>query len=143
MFTNEYVLKLEKDDNDTWLVTCPDFPEVTTFGENKGEAVMRGRDAIEEAISARIAYRQDVPSPGLHKGKVTVSMPHQTFLKIVLWNTMKEEKVKKAELARRLSVHGPQIDRLVDIRHQSRPELIDAAFAALGKQIKGVEISAT
>ena len=142
MFKNEYFLKMEKDDNGTWLVTCPDFPEVTTFGEDKGDAIMRGRDAIEEAIAARIADRQDVPSPGLQKGKVAVSMPHQTFLKILLWHTMKDKKVKKAELARRLGVHGPQVDRLVNIRHSSRPELLDAAFAALGKQIKAVDISA-
>jgi len=141
MFINAYTLDLEKDDNGTFLVTCPDFPEVTTFGDDVEDALMRGTDAIEEAIAARIADRQDIPAPGRRKGKYAVSLPHQTFLKVVLWQTMKEEKVRKADLARRLGVHGPQVDRLVDIRHSSKPEQIDAAFAALGKQIKAVEVA--
>ena len=45
-------------DGDTWLVTAPEFPEVTTFGETMEDAHVRARDAIEEAIAARIADRQ-------------------------------------------------------------------------------------
>ena len=131
MYKNEFTLKLEKDDNGTYLVTSPDFDEVTTFGEDKKDALLRGRDAIEEAIAARMAARQDIPLPA-KAGKVSVCLPHQTFIKTILWHIMKDGKVKKAELARRLGVHGPQVDRLVDIRHPSKPEQIDAAFHALG-----------
>jgi len=140
MFINAYPLHLEKDDNGTFLVTCPVFPEVTTFGEDQDDALMRGVDAIEEAIAARIADRQDIPLQKSDAGEFSVSLPHQSFLKVVLWHMMKQSKIRKAELARRLGVHGPQVDRLMDIQHQSRPEQIDAAFAVLGKQIKAVEI---
>ena len=51
-----YLIKLEPDDNGTLLVTCPEFPEVTTFGENQEDAVARAREAIEEAIRAHCRW---------------------------------------------------------------------------------------
>jgi antitoxin HicB len=52
-----YRLKLTPDDNGTFLVTSPDFPEVKTFGHTKAEAQRQGRAAIGEAIAARKAER--------------------------------------------------------------------------------------
>ncbi len=50
-----YRILLEPDDNGTFLGTCPALPEVTTFGKNKLEAMVHARDAIEEALAARIS----------------------------------------------------------------------------------------
>ena len=61
-----YPIKLEPDDNGTLLVTCPALPEVTTFGEDEADAIEHARDAIEEAIAARMADGREVPEP---KGK--------------------------------------------------------------------------
>jgi antitoxin HicB len=58
-----YPIKLEPDDNGTLLVTCPALPEVTTFGEDEADAIEHARDAIEEAIAARMADGRDVPEP--------------------------------------------------------------------------------
>ena len=52
------------DDNDTVMVTAPDLPELVTFGDDREDAMARARDALEEAISARIHARQNVPAPG-------------------------------------------------------------------------------
>jgi antitoxin HicB len=43
--------------------------------------------------------------------------------------------VRNAELARRLGQHLPQVDRLLDLRHVSRMDQLEGAFAALGKRI--------
>ena len=43
--------------------------------------------------------------------------------------------MSKAELARRLNCHMPQVDRLLDLRHASRLDQMEAAFRALGKQL--------
>jgi antitoxin HicB len=45
---------------------------------------------------------------------------------------MRRDGVNKAELARRLSAHGPQVDRLLDMRHKSRPETVEKALSHLG-----------
>jgi hypothetical protein len=41
-----YAIKLTRDDNDTLLVTCPDLPELTTFGVDVTDAIERAKDAI-------------------------------------------------------------------------------------------------
>jgi antitoxin HicB len=48
---------------------------------------------------------------------------------------MRSAKVGKAELARRLNCHLPQIDRLLDLGHASRLDQIEQAFLALGKRL--------
>ncbi len=40
-----YPIKLTPDDNGTFLVTCPALPEVTTFGEDEADAVLRAQGA--------------------------------------------------------------------------------------------------
>src|SRR5215475_4462886 len=49
-----YPIRLEPDE-DTVLATCPLLPEVTTFGENEADARRHARDAVEEALAARIS----------------------------------------------------------------------------------------
>ena len=55
-----YPIELEHDEG-TLLATSPDFPELTTFGDDYDEALARAADALEEAIAARIHTGQDVP----------------------------------------------------------------------------------
>ena len=58
-----YTVILEPDDNGALLVTCPDLPEVTTFGEDQKDALRRADAAIEEALAARIAHGEDIHAP--------------------------------------------------------------------------------
>ena len=51
------------DDDGTLLVTAPDFPELTTFGDDRDEAIARAADALEEAIAARISRGDPIPAP--------------------------------------------------------------------------------
>ena len=60
--TLSYPIKLEEDDG-TLLATSPDFPELTTFGNDREEAITRAVHALEEAIAARIHDRRDIPMP--------------------------------------------------------------------------------
>ena len=58
-----YRIDFTPDDNDTYLITSPDFPELTAFGEDEVGAMAAASSAIEEAIAARIARGVDVPVP--------------------------------------------------------------------------------
>lgn len=127
-----YPIKLTKD-GDSILATSPDFPELTTFGEDNDDALLHAIDALEEAIAARMANREDIPSPS--KGKYRAVLSTQTALKVHLYKGMLVKGVRKAGLARKLSVHAPQVDRLLDLRHASRMDQLDAAFNALGLEI--------
>lgn len=130
-----FSIELTRDDNGTFLVTCPDLPEVTTFGEDEEEAKLRALDAIEEAVAGRIADREDIPAPSPAEGRAEVILPVLVALKVHLHQIMVASGVRKADLARKLDVHAPQVDRLLNIRHASRLDQLEAAFKALGHRI--------
>lgn len=131
-----FELKLDMD-GDTWLVTSPAFPEVTTFGEDTQSALVNGRMAIEEAIAARIAKGDDVPSPLMEtsgKGHF-IEVPLLTFLKSALYTLCRLQGISRAELSRRLGWHREQVDRLFRIDHNSQLGQLELAFKAIGSAI--------
>lgn len=120
-------------DAGSYLVTSPDFPELTTFGDDREEAVARAVDALEEAIAARIAGRRDIPSPS--RGVIYAALPTLTAVKLMLYQGMRERGIGKADLARRLGWHLPQVDRVLNVQHSSRLEQMDAALGAIGLRL--------
>ncbi|HEU5018257.1 MAG TPA: type II toxin-antitoxin system HicB family antitoxin [Pseudolabrys sp.] len=139
-----YLLHVESDDNNADLVTCPAFPEVTTFSERNDEdgACRNALDAIEEAIAARISDGQDIPPSATqtqvarHKG-LWVKLPLMTELKVQLYIALRNSDVgTRAELARRMNKPREQIDRLFRLDHASRTDQIESAFHALKKHVE-------
>jgi antitoxin HicB len=130
-----YPVDLERDTNGTLLVTFPDFAEAVTFGEDEGDALLRAEGALETVLAARIEDREDIPLPSPAAGRACAVLPALTAAKVLLYRAMREAGVRKADLARRLGWHGPQIDRLLDLDHASRLDQIEAALAALGKRL--------
>lgn len=125
-----YSISLDKDDA-TLLVTSPDFPELTTFGDELGEARARALDALQEAIAARIHDRRDIPSPS-PGGDARITLPTLTAVKVILYKGMRDQGLTKTDLARRLGWHLPQVDRVLDVNHHSRLDQMDAALQAIG-----------
>jgi antitoxin HicB len=128
-----YPITCRRDDNGTYLATSRDFPELTTFGDDKNDAMIHAIDALEEAIAARIARRDSIPAPS--KGRNRAALSTQTELKILLYNNMRARGMRKSDLARKLKWHGPQVDRLFDLKHASRIDQLESAFAAIGVRI--------
>ncbi len=130
-----YPVKLTHDDNGTVLVTAVDFPEVVTYGDDRDDALARAVDAIETALMGRIAGREEIPRPG-KTGKTFAVLPALTAAKLSLYWAMHEDGVGKAALAKRLGWHLPQIDRLLDLNHASKLDAIEAALAAMGRNLE-------
>jgi antitoxin HicB len=136
-----YRIETTPDDNDTLLVTCPSFPEVTTFAPNDSEQLTAiALKAIEEAIAARISDGDPLPRAATaverkrHKG-LYVKLPLLTALKVQLYDAIREAGISRAELARRLGWHREQVDRLFRLDHASRVDQIEAAFKELHRDI--------
>lgn len=129
----EYPIRLQKH-GDTILATSPDFPELTSFGEDRDDALRHARDALEEAIAARIASRQDVPLPSSRR-MVRAPVSSQVSAKVLLYRAMREKGMRKSDLARALHWKRPQVDRILDIRHATRLDVMDKALRALGKRL--------
>ncbi|MGH9386921.1 MAG: type II toxin-antitoxin system HicB family antitoxin [Vicinamibacterales bacterium] len=130
----EYRATLKPDTNGTIMVSFPDLPGTHSFGDTREDALDHGRDALETVLEFYIRNRRPIPAPSPGRGP-RVEVPTMLATKILLHNAMLEQKVTRAELGRRLHVHRPQVDRLVDVRHASKLDQLEAAFAALGKRL--------
>jgi antitoxin HicB len=131
-----YPVRLVPDTNGTIRVEFPDFPEAHTFGEDTDEALMQAVDALESALMLYVEGRRDIPAPSPVKRRGrSVALPALTEAKVGLYSAMRASGVGKAALARRLNCHLPQVDRLLDFRHGSRLDQLEAAFRALGKEL--------
>lgn len=138
--TLSYPIDLE-DDGGTILATSPDFPELTTFGDDRDEALARAAGALEEAVAGRINTGQDIPPPS--PGEVRAAPPTLTAVKAALHQGMRDQGIGKAELARRLGWRLPQVDHALDVRRRSRLDRMDAALGAIGRRLHvGAEDSA-
>ena len=135
----DYRLNLRKDTNGSYLVTFPDLPGVQTFGDTKEKAIGRAAEAFLTGIEFLIRTRREVPAPRV-AGGTRLLVSAMVASKIALHNLMVRERVNRAELSRRLKIHRPQVDRLVNLRHGSQLDQIEAAFDALGQRL---EISVT
>lgn len=118
-------------------VTFPDVQEAVTHGADVDEALLRAIDALETALEIYVEAGQDIPRPSKPKAGQHVVQASALFgMKLNLYQAMRDGKVRKSELARRLGWHMPQVDRVLDLHHDSRVDLVEAAFRALGKRLE-------
>ena len=124
-------------DGDTVLVTFIDVPEAITFGANKDEALLHAIDALETGLSFYVDARKQLPVASKPKrGQKTVRPSALESAKLGVYQAMTAQGIRKAELARRLGWHTPQVDRLFDLRHASRLDQIEAAARVLGRHLE-------
>lgn len=132
----DYPVTLTPDDG-TVLVTFSDVPEAITFGMDEDEALLHAVDALETGLSFYVDARKPLPNVSQPTpGQKTVRPSALECAKLGVYQAMTQQGIKKAELARRLGWHMPQVDRLFDLRHTSKLEQIEAAATVLGKHIE-------
>ena len=134
-----YKIVMERDTNGTLLVSCPDLPGVNTFGENREDAIRHAVDAIETWIASLIADGLPVPRPRrtikLTRNEAPVALPALTTMKLELYWAMRDMKINRAELMRRLKWNRESVDRLFRLDHNSRVDQIERAFGAINKRL--------
>ena len=114
-----------------------DVPEAITFGAEENEAPLQAADALETTLSFYVEARKPLPVASKAKcGQRTVGPSAQDAAKLGVYQAMTEQGIKKAELARRLGWHMPQVDRLFDLRHASWLDQIEAAARVLGRRLE-------
>jgi antitoxin HicB len=121
-----------------FVVTVPDIPEVITEGDSIEEATEYAIDAIELTLGEYMRRLAEIPRPAKRKGRHIriVELPLLTQAKLSLYSAMQASGIRKADLARRLGVSKPQVERLLDLAHGSRLEQIEQAFRALKKRLE-------
>jgi antitoxin HicB len=118
------------------LVGFVDLPHVATDGKDDHEAMEEAIDALGSDLSIRLSRREGIPAPSAPKrGQRLVSVPLWLAPKLALYLAMRDQHVNNSELARRLGVDERVIRRMLDPAHASKPAGVQAALAALGKQV--------
>jgi antitoxin HicB len=113
-----------------------DLPRVATDGKGDLEAMEEAIDALGSDLSIRLSRKEEIPTPSpVKRGQRLVPVPLWLAPKLALYLAMRERKVNNSELARRLGVHERVIRRMLDPEHATKAEKIQAALAALGKQL--------
>ncbi|MBK1718594.1 type II toxin-antitoxin system HicB family antitoxin [Thiocystis violacea] len=132
----DYPVILEAQPEGGFVVTFADVPEAITQGEDEDEALLYAVDALETALSFYVEARRPLPVPSAADGRPTVRPSALECAKLGVYQAMTEQGIRKAELARRLGWHLPQVDRLFDLKHASRFDQIEAAARVLGRRIE-------
>lgn len=123
-------------DDGTLLVRFRDIPEAITCGDDADDAMVQAVDCLESAFVFYMDKRLPIPAPSqLQDGEHAIYLPVSAQTKIALYHEMLKQGITKAELARRLSVNQKQVDRLWDLTHSSKLEMLEKAFSAIGKRL--------
>jgi antitoxin HicB len=120
-----------------FVVYFPDFPCGVTQGETEEEATEMAIDAISMVIDELMKRGDEVPLPAKRRGQKyrMLNLPALAAAKVELYQAFRASGIRKAELARRLGIPKTNIDRLFNLKHSTRLELLDAAFRAVGKRL--------
>ena len=140
MFTNldfTYPATFEADPGGGYVVAFPDLPEANTQGDDDAEARANAIDCLDEAIAGRIDDGEDIPTPSKAvKGTVAVPLPALTAMKAAVHMALRESGRTKADLARALAVDYREVQRILDPRHRTHIDRLEAALEALGHSFK-------
>jgi antitoxin HicB len=120
-----------------FVVTFRDIPEAITQGETVEEALAMAAEALELSMDLYFEDKRAVPMPSLAKRRQhVVELPASVTAKVLLLNEMIHQRVRPAELARRLGTTPQEVNRLTNIRHTSKIDRIAGALKALGKTLE-------
>ncbi len=137
MFTANYPASfLREEKGKGFHVRFSDLPEALTGGEDLNDTFAQAADCMAEAIAGRIARGDEIPAPSKPKrGQRLIGVPLYLAPKLALYLAMRERDMRNTELAKRLGVSETVVRRMLDPKHDTKPERIQAALAALGKRI--------
>jgi antitoxin HicB len=120
-----------------YVVTFPDFGYGVTQGETDKQAMEMAQDLLMLTIGDYIREGKPLPPAKHRRGAKfrAVPLPALQAAKVDLYVAFLLSGLRKAELARRIGIPKSHIERLFSLRHSSRLDRIESAFAAVGKRL--------
>ncbi|MBF0425858.1 MAG: type II toxin-antitoxin system HicB family antitoxin [Magnetococcales bacterium] len=125
------------DEPETGLIRAqiPDWGETETCGTDRQDALAMAFDLLETMASIAVAENASIPVSSAAGHRPTVSLSTVSAAKVELYMALRNAGMSKADLARRLGWHPPQVQRLLDLRHKSRIDQLEQALAVVGKRL--------
>ena len=137
MFIATYPASILREENGRgFYVRFTDLPEALTGGDDLEDSLAQATDCLAEALAGRIRRGDSIPAPSrLKRRQHPIGVPLYLAPKLALYIAMREQGLRNTELAERLGVSETVVRRMLDPKHNTKPEKIQAALSALGKRI--------
>lgn len=125
-----------------FLVQFIDLPEALTEGNNLEDATEQAIDCLEEVIANRIDLNLEIPTPSEPKrGQKIIPLTLHMAAKAALYLAVREKKISKVNLAKKLNCDEKEIRRLLDPHYKSKLPRIEQALHILGQRLSTSIIS--
>lgn len=119
-----------------FVVTFRDLPEAITQGDDKTEAREMAADVLLSTMDFYFDDKRPVPLPSKpQKGEELVELPAAVYAKVLLLNEMLAQGISNVELARRLGTRPQEVQRIINLHHNTKIDTISAALHELGKRL--------
>ena len=115
-------------------VVFPDLPDARTECAEGGEGEAASA-LLLDALGQCIRARRRIPMPSRRDGCPRVEPPLLVAAKVALYQAMYQNALSNAALARELETVEGTVRRLIDLRHRSHVDQVEAALATLGKRL--------
>ncbi len=134
--TYNYPAEIERDEDDRFVVTFPDFGWGATDGATRCEALADAADLLRELIATTIQSGEKLPDPSRAvRRRSLVVPPVQIALKAALYEAWREVGISQRRLARDLGVAESEVRRMLNPEHSTKAATIDGALRRLGKRV--------
>ncbi len=128
-----YPCELHPEEDGGFYVTFPDVPEALTGGADREETLALAMDALTTALGGYVHQDWEIPVPSKAKsGQELVPVVPVVAAKLALYSAMKQQRISKVELARRLGISEGAVRRLANPDHRSHMNQVQRALDAIG-----------
>ncbi len=121
-------------EDDEFVVSFPDVKGANTSGKNRIEALEMAEDALAVALGAYVKCREDIPVPSpVMDGQEVVAVRPIVAAKLELYSAMRQHRITKVALAKRLGLSDTSVSKINDPDHRSHISQVERALRAVGR----------
>jgi antitoxin HicB len=132
-----YPYRLEPDDAGGMLLQFIDVPEAHTVAPTVPNATTDpALDCLIAALGGYIKLGRAIPRPSPPQGQPVAILPPLVAAKLALYDAMRNQRITRTALARRLGLQENAVRRLLDLDHRSHIDQVARALATLGRRLE-------
>ena len=128
-----YPCEIQKDEDEKFLVTFPDFSETLTEGNSEEEALFNASEALTLTLEGRA--EEGIPIPLPHQVESGTMVYPSSRVQAALLIRFSRKGRKKADIARSLGTSWPVVSQMEDLHHWTTLRQLDKTASILGKRL--------
>ena len=122
-------------DGDGFVVTFPDLRGAVTGGLTFKESIILAEDCLVVALAYYVDSDQELPAPSpWAEGQELIGVQPAIAAQLDLYTAMRRQNLTRADLAKRLNLSQPAVQRLLALDYRTPITQIRRALAALTQE---------